>query len=100
MSGFFHIYKLSATTPKFISKHEMQKSWRAIIKANHETIKSNPGILPKAIITTFFRMVEWRSWVVGNDCCGDDKAQDRGEKSSTVLGCYPLGLALRQRAIA
>lgn len=100
MSGFFHIHKLSATTPKFISKHEMQKSWRAIIKANHETIKSNHEILPKAIITTFPRVVgrgEWGGW---NDGCSDDKAQDCGEKSSTVLGCYPLGLALRQRAIA
>lgn len=100
MSGFFHIHNISATTPKFISKHEMQKSWRAIIKANHETIKSNPEKLPKAITTTFPRVVgrgEWGGW---NDGCSDDKAQDCGEKSSTVLGCYPLGLALRQRAIA
>lgn len=100
MSGFFHIHKLSATTPKFISKHEMQKSWRAIIKANHETIKSNHEILPKAIITTFFRVVGWGSGVAGNDGCSDDKAQDCGENSSTVLGSYLLGLALRQRAIA
>lgn len=62
MSGFFHIHKFSATTPKFISKHEMQKSWRAIIKANHETIKSNHEILPKAITTTFFRVVGWGEW--------------------------------------
>lgn len=65
MSGFFHIHKLSATTPKFISKHEMQKSWRAIIKANHETIKSNPEKLPKAITTTSFRVVGWGSGVAG-----------------------------------
>lgn len=45
----------------------MQKSWRAIIKANHETIKSNPEILPKAIITTFFRVVGWGEWGGGND---------------------------------
>lgn len=100
MSGFFHIHKLSATTPKFISKHEMQKSWRAIIKANHETIKSNHETPPKAIPTTFFRVVGWGSGVAGMNGCGNDKAQDCGENSSTVLGCYPLGLALRQRAIA
>lgn len=100
MSGFFHAHKFSATTPKFISKREMQESWRAIIKANHETIKSNHEIPPKAITTTFFRVVGWGEWGGGNDGCSDDKAQDCGEKSSTVLGCYPLGLALRQRAIA
>lgn len=60
-----HIHKLSATTPKFISKHEMQKSWRAIIKANHETIKSNHAITLKAIITTFFRMAVWLNGGVG-----------------------------------
>ena len=43
----------------------MQKSWRAIIKANYETIKSNPEILPKAIITIFPRVVGWGSWVAG-----------------------------------
>lgn len=100
MSGFFHIHKLSATTPKFISKHEMQKSWRAIIKANHETIKSNHEILPKAIITTFFRVVGWGSGVAGMMVVVTTKPRTVGKKSSTVLGCYPLGLALRQRAIA
>lgn len=65
MSGFFHIHKLSATTPKFISKREMQESWRAIIKANHETIKSNHETTLKAFITTFFRMAEWGSGVAG-----------------------------------
>ena len=65
VSGFFHIHKLSATTPKFISKREMQESWRAIIKANHETIKSNHEILPKAIITTSFRVVGWGNGAAG-----------------------------------
>lgn len=58
-----HVHNFSATTPKFISKHEMQKSWRAIIKANHETIKSNHETPPKAIITTSFRVVGWGSVV-------------------------------------
>ena len=35
----------------------MQKSWRAIIIANHETIKSNHATTLKAIITTFPRVV-------------------------------------------
>ena len=78
----------------------MQKSWRAIIKANHEPIKSNPEILPKAIITTSFRGVGRGSGGGWNDGYSDDKAQDCGENSSTVLGCFPLGFALRQRAIA
>lgn len=43
----------------------MQKSWRAIIKANHETIKSNPEKLPKAITTTFPRVVGWGSGAAG-----------------------------------
>ena len=76
MSGFFHINKLSATTPKFISKHEMQKSWRAIIKANHETIKSNHEILPKAIITTFFRVVGWGSGLAGMMCIDDGLSKE------------------------
>ena len=76
MSGFFHIHKLSATTPKFISKHEMQKSWRAIINANRETIKSNPEILPKAIITTFFRVVGWGSGLAGMMCIDDGLSKE------------------------
>ena len=76
MSGFFHIHKLSATTPKFISKHEMQKSWRAIIKANHETIKSNHEILPKAIITTSFRVVGWGSGLAGMMCIDDGLSKE------------------------
>lgn len=60
-----HVHNFSATTPKFISKREMQESWRAIIKANHETIKSNHEILPKAIITTSFRVVGWGSGAAG-----------------------------------
>lgn len=71
-----HVHNFSATTLKFISKHEMQKSWRAIIKANHETIKSNHEILPKAIITAFFRMAEWRSWVVGMMCIDDGLSKE------------------------
>lgn len=43
----------------------MQKSWRAIIKANHETIKSNHKIFPQTLTTTFFRMVGWGSGVAG-----------------------------------
>lgn len=43
----------------------MQKSWRAIIKANHEPIKSNPEIPPKSLITTFFRVVGWGNGVAG-----------------------------------
>lgn len=60
-----HVHNFSATTPKFISKHEMQKSWCAIIKANHETIKSNPEKLPKAITTTIPRVVGWGSGAAG-----------------------------------
>lgn len=77
----------------------MQESWRAIIKANHETIKSNHEIRPKAIITTSFRVVGWGSGAAGMMVVVTTKPRC-GEKSSTVLGCYPLGLALRQRAIA
>lgn len=76
MSGFFHAHKFSATTPKFISKREMQESWRAIIKANHETIKSNHEILPKAIITTFFRVVGWGSGLAGMMCIDDGLSKE------------------------
>lgn len=60
-----HVHNFSATTPKFISKHEMQKSWRAIIKANHETIKSNYATTLKAFITTFPRVMGWGSGLAG-----------------------------------
>ena len=71
-----HVHNFSATTPKFISKHEMQKSWRAIIKANHETIKSNHEILPKAIITTSFRVVGWGSGAAGMMCIDDGLSKE------------------------
>lgn len=54
----------------------MQKSWRAIIKANHETIKSNHKIFPKAIPTTFFRMVGWGSGVAGMMCIDDGLSKE------------------------
>lgn len=54
----------------------MQKSWRAIIKSNHETIKSNHEILPKAIITTSFRVVGWGSGVVGMMCIDDGLSKE------------------------
>ena len=43
----------------------MQESWRAIIKSNNETLKSTHEILPKAIITTSFRVVGWGSAAAG-----------------------------------
>lgn len=54
----------------------MQKSWRAIIKANHETIKSNHEKLPKAIPTTFFHVVEWGSGVSGMMCIDDGLSKE------------------------
>lgn len=54
----------------------MQKSWRAIIKANREPIKSNHEILPKAIITTFFRVVGWGSGLAGMMCIDDGLSKE------------------------
>lgn len=54
----------------------MQKSWRAIIKSNHEPIKSNHEILPKAIITTFPRVVGWGSIVAGMMCIDDGLSKE------------------------